>query len=401
MKRTVLVSFLGTGEYQETDYRFGESTCRTKFFPLAAKQFFPVAELYIVMTSEAENKHGAQLGTSCAYQKIDIPVGRTEAEMWDIFSAMTERVPLNKDDELILDVTHGFRSQPMLALAAIAFIKAMKDVKVRHILYGAYEARNDNGTPVFDLLPFLDIIEWSAGFNQFKTHGDMKFFGERLRQIHNKTYTEKHAVKSKSLRKIGNLLESLTKSLETVRVKESIAGAFLFGSEIKNANEDLVNHPDTKPFSLMMEGLRTEIARLGCAEDKIFSKEGIRVQKDIIAYYLLSGQYQQALTLMREFLVSAFIAKDYPETDESLILNKENREKAEKKLSECMMKLKDNKELAGEEKPYAEFWSRVTDLRNDINHGSMRLNPIPAVRIIENTKKLFEDLSTRIMASAH
>jgi hypothetical protein len=47
-----------------------------------------------------------------------------------------------------------------LALLAAAFLRSAKGIRLRALLYGAYDARENDVAPVFDLTPFLDLLEW-------------------------------------------------------------------------------------------------------------------------------------------------------------------------------------------------------------------------------------------------
>jgi len=392
LKRTVIVSFLGTGDYQETEYRFGESGIKTRFFPHAAKHFFPEADLFVIMTQKAFDTHHEALEKICKYQTISIPDGKTETEMWEIFSAMTEMVPVNPGDELILDVTHGFRSQPMLALAALSFIKAMKEVSVKHIIYGAFEAKTGDVTPVFDLLPFLDIIEWSVGVTNYKSYGDMKMIGEKLKFIHRQTYIEHAREKSRALSAVGETLSRLSRSLETVRVAESMQYASRFVDEFKGLSSDFENHPKTKPFSLLMQSMQEKIKPIAVPGSEIFSEGGLSAQKQMIEHYINSGQYQQAATLMREYVVSVFMKRGNNGLTRPDFLDEKKRGDAEESLGDLMKKSVNKEEMKNEESFFGKIWVRLSQIRNDLNHGSMRPDPIKGEDIAKNIIKAFEEI---------
>jgi CRISPR-associated Csx2 family protein len=89
---------------------------------------------------------------------VDISDGNNEIEIWDIFETILGQ--LKKEDELYLDLTHGFRYLPMLLLVLVEFAKKTKQITVVHISYGNYENRNEtNIAPFVDLLPLHNIQE--------------------------------------------------------------------------------------------------------------------------------------------------------------------------------------------------------------------------------------------------
>jgi CRISPR-associated DxTHG motif protein len=46
---------------------------------------------------------------------VDIPEGRSEQELWEIFDRVASAV--DEGDTILLDITHAFRSIPMIVFA--------------------------------------------------------------------------------------------------------------------------------------------------------------------------------------------------------------------------------------------------------------------------------------------
>lgn len=95
-------------------------------------------ETLVLLTNEAKvHKHWKNLRQRSQSQTqltpVDIPSGKSKAELRQIF-----------------DVTHGFRSLPMLPLLASAFLRVAKNIKMQDIMYGAFDARDENNqVPLF------------------------------------------------------------------------------------------------------------------------------------------------------------------------------------------------------------------------------------------------------------
>jgi CRISPR-associated DxTHG motif protein len=106
---------------------------------------------------------------------IVIPSGQSETELWEIFEAISESV--NEGDDLYVDVTHGFRTLPIVLLTALEYLQRAKGVHIRQVTYGAYEARVGAGpAPTFDLTPFFIIREWTAALVLLDS-GDFRALG--------------------------------------------------------------------------------------------------------------------------------------------------------------------------------------------------------------------------------
>jgi CRISPR-associated DxTHG motif protein len=94
--------------------------------------------------------------------------------MWQLFETIGQCI--DSGDTLILDVTHGFRSQPMLLLAATQYYRRTKNVEVLHTFYGTFDRKIHDTNPsstfeVVDLNPFFDITDWAEASNAFVRHG--------------------------------------------------------------------------------------------------------------------------------------------------------------------------------------------------------------------------------------
>jgi CRISPR-associated Csx2 family protein len=192
MARKVFISFLGSSYYEECQYSSGEFiSSKTRFVQQATLEWikskedvYPdlvkilltngeygsrktnwdkaILERYNFQTKQKEPYIGlekvlGELGINIS--AVDIPDGKNEMEIWNIFETVFEQ--LKKEDELYLDITHGFRYLPMLVVVMSAFAKKIKQITVAHISYGNYESRNkaNNIAPFVDLLPLQNIQE--------------------------------------------------------------------------------------------------------------------------------------------------------------------------------------------------------------------------------------------------
>ena len=98
---------------------------------------------------------------------IKMPEGKSKDEIWQIFNALFDCV--NEGDEIWLDVTHGYRSIPMLVLTAVPYLRLLKKAEIRSITYGAYEAKDkeNNIVPIFDLTDFVGLMDWTNAAGNF------------------------------------------------------------------------------------------------------------------------------------------------------------------------------------------------------------------------------------------
>ncbi len=214
MARKVFVSVLGTGFYEPCRYTNGSFVSSdTRFIQQATLEYLKVNNnwttrnadgavvdrIIILLTNGAKGtnwdkniakrmnyKTGHEedyvgleqalqdMNLPCPIETIDIPDGKNEEEMWQIFNAVYDA--LKQNDELYFDLTHSYRYLPMLVLVLSNYAKFLKDVKVKHISYGNYEARNTetNEAPLMDILPLTMLQDWTFAAADLIQNGNIK-----------------------------------------------------------------------------------------------------------------------------------------------------------------------------------------------------------------------------------
>lgn len=102
-----------------------------------------------------------------------IPYCRTEAEQVELLRVMADHV--HQEDQVHIDVTHGFRHLPMLALLSALHLRISRDADVQGIWYGAFDP--DTGqAPVHDLSGLLRIADGIEALSSFDKDGDYGVF---------------------------------------------------------------------------------------------------------------------------------------------------------------------------------------------------------------------------------
>ena len=173
---TILLTSLGTGNYHPSSYQIEDSISdQQAFFSVALAKHLSPDRVISLQTSQAADLHGTALANDLKRLNIDhevvsIPEGKSENELWQIFSVLTSHIP--QACTLHLDITHGFRSLPLLGFIALNYLRVTRNITIGSLRYGAWEAKNNNDiAPSFDLSPFLTLLDWSAAADQFKATG--------------------------------------------------------------------------------------------------------------------------------------------------------------------------------------------------------------------------------------
>lgn len=378
-----ILSFLGTGEYQTTKYKTINGIYESKYFiEILSKSYCP-ENIYIALTKESKEKHYNSLKElELEFQECEIPSGKSEDEMWIMFEKITDVIP--DRCELIIDITHGFRSQPMIALAAAIYLRTVKNIKIIDILYGAFDAKDEeNVAPVFSLMTFLELIDWSKATDSLVKDNNVSYLKNLLTNIQSETHINKGDYKVKGLYGIGEILNNILNSVSVVRPEEFFKYTNKLPEKIKNVQKDIENVAKVKPIKIILEILSSSFKNFYNQEENIFTNHGIILQSRFIEYCISLNQYQQAITLSRELMVT-ILCKEGNE-DPSV---KDTRSKIENELSE------DSDRYLKKEKPekfdieVLKLWIAIIDIRNDVNHAGMRENAMPGNAMIENIVKL-------------
>ncbi|MCS7292999.1 MAG: TIGR02221 family CRISPR-associated protein, partial [Gloeomargarita sp. SKYBB_i_bin120] len=412
---TTLLTFLGTGSNRTVTYCWWDGTqekqCQTHLFPIAACEFFQPQRILLAATQEVLEGRGKP--NYEAFQKtlsqqgktlelIHIPDGKFPDDLWTIFDQITESIQLQ--EKLLLDVTHAFRSLPMLALAVAAYLRRTKDVCVERILYGAYEARQpfrdppepQDQAPVFDLTSILDLLDWLGGAEALLKRGDARVLAERMEQTHRQLWKQPQGdERPYHLQRVANRLSQWTQALYLVRPLDVMEIAQQLLPELQNAQQEFQRW--AKPFAVIVEQVQQEIQPLAYERPKDLSKQQLRCQLALINYCLQKGLVVQAITLAREWVVSwMFLVQE-----EGNWLNSDERENMEKALGasvELWCKKDKSKEadvpLWLRTKPYAcqiaKVWNALRELRNDVAHGGMRKDRSDAKTISKRAQQIPE-----------
>jgi len=398
-----LLTFLGTGDYKRLTYRWGEHAYTTCYAPAASASFLKPREILVFATEKAADLHlenlRAEAPRSVKVLEVSVPAGRDEGELWEIFQRLTGSV--EPGEQVAFDVTHGFRSLPMLGLLAAAFLRSGLEVALQAVLYGAYEARRERGgrleAPMFDLSPMLSLLEWSAAAERFKRSGDAGPLGELLK-AHRKSLATGGLPDGRDLAgKLGNLanhLQRLSDALRLVRPQEAAASAARLPASLQAARPALEALPHLRPFALMLEGLGEAYAPLAARRDRD-PWETLRAQRRALRWYMEREQWMQAAALAREWLVSWTMAW----SGSRHLCAREERERAERGLGAW---LKIRREAGAEEpaeplpvperESVLKLWDGLLQARNDLLHAGMREDPVPADRLISRLKNIEQGL---------
>lgn len=400
-ERCRLVSFLGTTIYDEITYSIQDLQATSSLMPIALSRMLSCDRVSVLATDEAANKHEEALRAGLSDLGIvldmrSIPNGRSEEDLREQFRVFRDTVTESPHSPLVIDITLGFRAQPFFAAAGLATLSAAgklpSDVR---LLYGAFEAREGNTAPVWDLTPFLDMVEFAFSASIFRRTGDGRPLAEALeRERRRIARVAKSGEREFARSKVIGPLRTFSEDLSATRL-----AALLVGVESKTpAGKTKVersttaqlrealqkwrvecdhDHPALVP---MLDDLLSMTGRLA-VPDNAARKSGLAALEArpavaaLTQFYLDTGRLMEAAAVAREEIVSRLA--DLPEALAAArtTFDKDARHRAER--------------LAGD----SLHVRGLLDRRNDILHAGMRKDPLSGKEIARQVEKLAEEIA--------
>jgi len=407
--RRIFISFLGTSRYKrclfQNPRRNGEE-CETPYIQEALIKFFFVGNstsndrILIFMTDEARKKNWedneteglrsriGKLGFANITETIKIPAGKNKEELWQIFNIIYSK--LQESDRIILDITHGFRYQPMLMLILLNYARFLKNIEIERVYYGALEAQDNNDiiekiTPVFDLTEFVTLLHWTSAVQEFTLNGNATEIANLLSKEHDGKSTG-------YIKNVSNYLILISSQISTCRGLDIISAESFI---------ELRKFLENKTISTQLP------LPLNPLLDKIIKKiENFKKNNDL--NFLTAARWcekhnliQQGITILLEGIVSFFakrhnldpinqkergivsdVLPNYYKIEKYGIVAQEakkstpnsfatgNPQKAQEIFNDVLF----TKELS-------KYYHKLSEARNDINHAGIRRAPSKALSI--------------------
>jgi len=329
---------------------------------------------------------------------ITIPEGQSEREIWEIFRVVFDQ--LKEGDEVVFDITHAFRSIPMLAIVVLNYAKIIKEVTLRGIYYGAFEvlgsiqeARKiplkERRVPVLDLTAFDVLLDWSFAIDSFLAAGNAvrvcSLADSAIRPLLKETQgQDKQAA---IIRNVTKELGTLSKTLATCR------GPKIGG--VVNSLKKAVGKTDyihlLPPFQPLFDRIKTQMSA--------FAGNAIADGIEAANWCLQHNLIQQGYTILQETLLTHFVIERGGDPEA-----KKDREIASQAATIYLRNLPESRweppakthrattqgflEFYEARNKWPKIFNKLSAYRNDLNHAGYRKNAARA----DSFKKALSEL---------
>ena len=309
----LFISFLGTGKYASCLYKLNDNIYNTDFIQETlissyCKDWHEENErIRIFYTKETQNS--PQDGILSNYSRLNeklqkfknvqfvlIKSGKTEDELWEVFNIVNAEI--KEGDEIYLDITHAFRFIPMLSCYLLNFAKIQKNITIKHINYGAYDARDENNiAPVYELSLFDHLFDWSIALDSFNVSG-------KADKINNILKRKKiNAIKDESddarydieLSKLFENIDGFSQSLHLCH-QSNIHKSIEYIQKNIVQNDSLDNNPRYQIQSSLLKDIKDTFYK--------FPTDASNADMYLAKWCIEHNLYQQAITITQQTFLS-------------------------------------------------------------------------------------------------
>lgn len=389
MKR--LLTFCGTGRYTETTYHWDAKEYPTAMLPCGLAEWLKPDAIHVGITPEAathENWQRLQESLPAAIG-LPIPNGDQPGDEWKLLEAVA--AICEPGDVIWIDVTHGFRALPMLMLVSVFYLQMTRKVEVGGILYGAFQPKRPERTPVVDLTGIVDLMRWLQAAQSFRDTVDASALSSLLEGIHRQAWMQR-VPGGAAPRKLQSFAGSLRRTGQAFRANQPLElarNASCLLGELNEAENELRSW--AAPFALLLDQMRGQI--------DCWQQSDLQAMRRLVRHYFELDLLMQAAFLAREWVVCAVLVMrgetDLVQRDSRMLaenmLNQMCKAKQPKGIREPILEETHWLESQAVSKHLAGVWN-LNPTRNTLAHCGQQSQPIPLDKLKANVQKMIEHL---------
>lgn len=314
--RVVYISFLGTGFYDEVQYRWKDVRLNptpyaqeAELVDILANAPPDVVLIFGTATSKAAhweaqrgysaksktfgNAQGPGLGPRLSRytpEFVQISEALSPAHQWGTFEELLKRI--HDGDELIFDMTHGFRAVPVVFSSAMHFLRLTRNIKLRHVFYGAHDS---DPPEIVDYRDFYAVQDWTEAVSRLVDDADasklaalasdggaLSLLGKDASALAQSLAELTAAVRDVDLQQVGPIANRAIATIQAAEAEATGAGKVLLG---------------------LVQDKFAALATMGPSSGR-YDAQYFAVQRELIGLLLQHGLAMQAYTAMSEYIAS-------------------------------------------------------------------------------------------------
>jgi hypothetical protein len=375
-----LIAALGIFDYQPVRYSHPDDRGRThltRFAPVATAVLHGgVDEAFVLVTEGARDKHWESLtlelsASGVTAHAVRIPDVRDESELWSLFDAVRRAVP--PSSHVVVDITYAFRHLPLTLLAVLTYLSGEGGVHVERIWYGAFEARTRDVAPVWDLTPFLRVVDGYHAVRQLRETGDGRRLAGHLTELNDSLWKKQRGRPAFS-RAAGALKRASAALASGLPLEAGLAGR----DALTALEDDVPGAAGLNPLTRsLIDAMRPLLEEWACEKgprkgELALTLPELERQLRVTAFFAEMHAESRALRLLREWVVNRCLLA-CGQSGPWLARDK-GRLPMERRLNALAERTKvdrDRRSTTDAERALAALWQSITTQRNRVAHAGM------------------------------
>lgn len=397
------ITFLGAAEAHETTYIMPDGREHAApYFGVALARFSPGADMKVFVTDKARAMHWDSFQRLAEdyvdnLEAVEIPDGADKDELWSLFQKVVDAV--DEREEVVFDITHGYRSLPFLSLLAVAYLRQIKQIELRAVFYGNFEARDrsvePHRAPVIDLSDFVSLFDWMTAADRFIRFGDASDLARHLRAEKPEQFQAENPLpqvitadmlrrsspgrkpdpqpgqQANRLARVANSMERVSHALRLIRPNEAMEASARLDRELSDPLAMYSIKTNAPPFLLLAGPIRKAYQQLALlsSQQRETPALALKHEREMIGWLLKRKQYAQAVAIAREWIISWVMLQ----TKTSDFDDWDLRQDARDSLTDWGLRPGiDQLEVA------REIFGKLSKVRNDLLHAGKSRDALPA-----------------------
>ena len=229
------------------------------------------------------------------FRKIEITNALDYACEWEWLNKILAEIDNN--DTLVVDLTHGFRSIPIVFSAAINLLIKTKNINLEAVYYGAFDFPAET-KPIINMKDYYIVNNWADGVMRLVEVGDSKKLIDLI-SIGNQTFN----VEELNNCKLKDAIMSVTDGFRNV----DINNIYNYTKNLLDIINDITNVNNLSEISkILLNKIKNEFSPFVPENFKnnIYCKDYFELQLKIIEYLIKHRLFMQAYTVMNELIAS-------------------------------------------------------------------------------------------------
>ncbi|MCM8793849.1 MAG: TM1812 family CRISPR-associated protein [Candidatus Omnitrophica bacterium] len=405
-----LITTIGTSDYKEIEYEFDGRKIFTPYPSVALCKLLPSKPKSILafLTEEAREKNWARYRESLKEasgiepELVIIPAGRNEGELIEIFRKIVDSFQgKGRELDIILDITFAFRSLQFIFFVTTFYLSSHPNYKLKGIYYGALEQKVENCAPIINLQRLIRMVEWYYSVRTFQDTGSLVMLSRLFQKI-----SADFAKSDKNIEMVSAIRDSFNKlvfPLDNALPLECGLQARMISKKLSEirTNGIVEELPEWKMIGGEVDSLFSWLnfppeIEITAKSQIVLDENEIKRELKLIEFYLKHKRVQEALLLMREWLINLLLwvqgVKNWLDKDERY----PNGDKLLGYWRE-LFKTNQKDKLNTFQTNIAELFNQVADLRNDLAHCGFDVQNVQATSdnkletIFKKLEMLIED----------